>query len=193
MEIKKVFVLLGHTDSETFSGALTDAYEKGARAAGHQVERINVGDLHFDPVLHKGYKVIQELEPDLKRVQETIKWADHIAIFYPNWWGTMPAYLKGMFDRMYLPGFAFRFRKESALWDKLLKGKSACVYITMNTNPLLAQFFWGDNSNEIRRNILEFAGISPVRLVKIGPVEKMAKEKLDKIITRTEEAGRNVR
>ena len=29
--------------------------------------------------------------------------------------------------------------------------------------------------------------------VKIGPVEKMAKEKLDKIITRTEEAGRNVR
>lgn len=193
METKKVLVLFGHTDRDTFSGALADAYEKGARSAGNQVERVNIGDLHFDPVLHKGYKVIQELEPDLKKVQEMMKWADHIAIFYPNWWGTMPAYLKGMFDRMYLPGFAFKFRKESILWDKLLKGRSACVYIVMNTNPLLARILYGDNSNEIKRNILEFAGISPVRLVKIGPVEKMQKNKLDAIVVRTEEAGRNVR
>ena len=83
MEKKKVLVFLGQEDSETLSGFLADSYEQGAKDAGHEVKRINIGDLKFDPLLHKGYKEIQELEPDLIRVQEEMKWADHVALFIP--------------------------------------------------------------------------------------------------------------
>lgn len=178
---KKICILLGHTDTETLNGSLADSYEKGAREAGHEIQRINIGELSFDPILHRGYKTIQQLEPDLIKVQEAMKWADHVAIFYPNWWGTMPAILKGMFDRMFLPGFAFRFKKESLFWEKLLKGRTALVCITMNTYPLYARILYGDNSNEIKRNILSFAGFSPVRLVKVGPVERMKEHRLEKL------------
>ncbi len=184
MENKKVLVFLGNTDTDSMTSALADSFEKGARDAGFTVKRVNISDLKFDPILHKGYKVIQELELDLKKLQEYFKWADHIAIFYPNWWGTMPALLKGVFDRMFLPGFAFKFEKGSWHWQKLLTGRSATVFITMNTNPWLAWILFGDNSNEIKRNILKFAGISPVRLVKVGPVERMSaarKESLKKL------------
>lgn len=192
MEKKKVLVFLGQEDRETLSGFLADNYEQGAKDAGHEVKRINIGDLKFDPLLHKGYKEIQQLEPDLLRLQEEMKRADHVALFYPNWWGTMPAILKGVFDRMFLPGFAFKFHKNSWRWDRLLKGRSAHVFITMNTNPLLMWILYGDNSNEIRRNILGFAGFS-VRLTEIGSVKKMSDTKRDALKKKVYQFGKNAR
>lgn len=193
MKTKNIFILFGGTDKDSFCGSVADAYEAGARGAGHMVKRINVGEISFDPILYKGYKVIQTLEPDLQLVQTYMKWADHVVVVYPNWWGTMPAILKGLFDRMFLPGFAFRFQKEGLLkgigWEKLLSGRSASVFITMNVYPLLAWILYGDNSNEIRRNILKFAGFSPVRLMKVGPVERMKQPALDALKKKATKLG----
>src|SRR3989344_9376596 len=105
----KIFILLGHTDRETLSGAFADTYERAARAAHHEVRQMNIGEMTFDPILHKGYKVIQQLEPDLKAFQENMKWCEHFVLVYPIWWSAMPAKLKGLFDRAGVPPFAFRF------------------------------------------------------------------------------------
>lgn len=173
---KKVLVFLGHSDKETNCGSFATAYEEGARKAGYEVRRVNIGDLKFDPILHKGYKVIQELEPDLIKLQDDFRWANHIVLFYPNWWGTMPAILKGLFDRFYLPGFAFRFWKSGFGWDKLLKGRTGRVFITMDSPPMLSRILFGDNSNEIRSAIFGFAGIK-THVTKIGPLKNASPEK----------------
>lgn len=175
MDKKKVLVLLGHTDTETTSGSFATAYEEGARAAGCEVRRRNLGELSFDPILHKGYKVIQELEPDLCALQEDFRWADHIAILYPNWWGTMPAMLKGLFDRFYIPGFAFRFNKDRPGWQKLLAGRTGRVIICMDSPPMLSRILFGDNSNEIRSAILGFSGIK-AKVTKVGPLKNATPE-----------------
>jgi putative NADPH-quinone reductase len=176
--MKKILVLLGHPDKETFNGSLADAYEGAARLAGHEVRRKNIGDLHFDPMLHKGYKVIQELEPDLKELQEDFRWAEHVVIVYPLWWSSMPALMKGLFDRIWLPAFAFRFikapdGKSTMGWNKLLAGRTCRVIVTLKNFPLVERFMFGDYTAELVHAILRFAGFK-VRLTEVGNAEGMS-------------------
>lgn len=165
---KKVFILLGHPDTDSFNCTLADEYERGANDAGHEVRRMNLGEMKFDPILHHGYRTIQELEPDLKDFQENVRWCDQFAIFYPSWWSTMPALLKGLIDRVWLPGFAYRFSASGNMWTKLLKGKTASMVVTSDTLPLAQRILFGDTTNELRRGILWFSGFSPIRVYKFG-------------------------
>lgn len=170
---KNILVLLGHSDKDTFSGKVADAYEHAAREAGHTVERVNLGELSFDPILHKGYKEIQALEPDLVALQEKIKWADHVTVVYPNWWCTMPAILKGLFDRVWLPGFAFNFDKETKKLIQRLTGKTGRVIILAGTHsPFRTWWKFGDFTNEIQYGILEFAGIK-TQVSAYGPCDRV--------------------
>ena len=91
MSAKKIFLLLGHPDASGICGQLADAYVQGAKEAGHDVKRMNIGEMQFDPILHRGYRVWQELEPDLVRFQELVHWADHFVIVYPLLWVIIPA------------------------------------------------------------------------------------------------------
>lgn len=177
MASKKILVLLGNPDAQSFSSSIADAYADNAREAGHEVDRVNINDMHFDPVLHKGYKEIQELEPDLVDMQNKWRWADHIVIIYPNWWCTMPAKLKGMFDRMYLPGFAFNFDKQTKKVIRHLKGKTARVIVVAGTHsPFMTWLKFGDYTNEIAHGILGFAGIK-TKVTTFGPSDKVSDEK----------------
>lgn len=174
--MKKVFILLGHPNKDAFTGSCADAYEQGALDAGHEVRRQNIGEMKFDPILRKGYLEIQELEPDLITFQENVKWADHFVILYPNWWGTMPAILKGIFDRAWLPGFAFQFKKDAKgirkyIWDCPLRGKTARIIILANTHPWVARTLFGDFTNELSRATLGFSGIKAKHSI-FSPSEK---------------------
>lgn len=188
--MKKILVFLGHPDKTSFSGVLADTYEAAARTGGHEVERVNIGDLQFDPILHMGYKQIQALEPDLLTLQEKIKAADHVVFIYPNWWVTMPAVLKGMFDRMWLPGFAFNFDKQTKKLIQRLKGKSGRVIIVAGTHtPFMTWWKFGDYTNEIAHGILGFAGIK-TKVTAFGPAERVKPEVHQKWIQRVAALGR---
>jgi len=174
--LKKITILVGHPDTaNTLTQQLALLYETSAKQAGHEVRYHHVGSMRFDPILHKGYHAIQELEPDLKRLQSDLVWCDHLFLIYPNWWCTMPGLLKGIFDRIWLPGFCFNYFKYGwkshfHFWKPELQGKTARVVVLSGTHPLLIWLMFGDYTNEIKRGILWFAGFK-VRLSRLGPSE----------------------
>ena len=193
---KKIFILLGHPNSKSLTGSMADAYEMGALQAGHEVRRQNIGEMNFDPILHNGYRTIQALEPDLKTFQENVHWADHLVILYPNWWAAMPALLKGLIDRAWLPGFAFNFVKTMGFipnWVPRLKGKSARIILLANTHPWATWLLFGDFTNELARATLGFSGVAPVRIKVFSPSETASKKKVDRWIGIVKKFGKYAR
>ncbi|MEJ0106799.1 MAG: NAD(P)H-dependent oxidoreductase [Bacteroidota bacterium] len=191
-----IYLLLAHPDKESFNGQLADAYGQEAIRKGHQVRRQNLEDMQFDPILWKGYKEVQKMEPDLKQAQQNILWCDRWVTIYPVWWGSVPALFKGFLDRVLLPGYAFKHHLKDPFSDKLLKGRSAEV-ITTSDAPGWWLWWQYRNSdiNTIKRGVLKFCGISPVKLIRIGRIryldEQQRKRKIEKVIQQIMPLNRN--
>ena len=187
MESKKVLVVLAHPPAGSYGAALAEAYAGQARRDGHEVKLLSLGTLKFDPVLHRSYRAVQPLEPALQAAQAQIRWAQHLVFVYPVWWGSVPAVLKGFLDRVFLPGFAFKYRPGKSLPEPLLKGRSAHLVLTMDTPPWY--FRWIDRAPGLRQmkaNTLEFCGIRPVKSLALGPVLGSSEQRRARWLKRVE-------
>lgn len=187
---KKIFIFVGNPNNDSLSVLLADAYAASAAKAGHEVRMTKLADMKFDPILHKGYKVIQQYEPDLAKFQEDVKWSEHFVTFFPIWWSDMPASMKGLIDRAWMPGFAFNMRKGLIPgWIRRLKGRSARVIVTSDSTPLLLWFLFGGNINNYVRGVLRFSGFAPVRKTWFSGMNKMTPKKVTSFIKKMEKLG----
>ena len=187
--MKKILIINGHPDKESFGAALAKSYKEGAEASGAECKLVNLRDLNFDMNLHYGYRKRTELEPDLLAVQQEIKEAHHLVFVYPTWWGTYPALLKGFIDRVFLPKFAFKYRENSLLWDKLLKGKSARIIVTMDTPKWYYSLVYKNTGhNAMKVGVLKFCGIKPVKITTFSPIN-YPMSKADKMASKVKMLG----
>lgn len=169
--MKKILIINGHPDAESYNFALSEAYKKGALASGAEVKEIHIRNLEFNPNLQFGYRKRTELEPDLIKSQEKITWADHIVWVYPVWWGSVPAIMKGFIDRVLLPGFAFKKREGSVWWDKFLTGKTSRIICTLDQPAWFYSTINGSPSHKaMKRLTLKFVGVKKVKITTIGPL-----------------------
>ena len=179
--MKNILIVNGHPDKESFCFALSESYKMGAYKTNTNVKLIHLIDLKFNPILTYGYRKISELEPDLVQMQQDILWANHLVFVYPNWWSTVPALLKGLIDRIFVPGFAFKYKENSPFWDKLLKGKTARLIVTMDTPKW---YYWLINKNSghnaMKIGILEFCGIKPVKITVFSGIKSSDESKRKK-------------
>ncbi|GIP22065.1 MULTISPECIES: NAD(P)H-dependent oxidoreductase [Paenibacillus] len=170
--MKRIAVINGHPYPGSLCQGLMDAYVEGARSSGAEVRTIELGKLNFNPNLMYGYSKRMELEEDLLAAQDTMKWAEHLVFVYPTWWGTMPAIMKGFFDRTFLPGYSYKTEPNSLLQKKLLGGRTARLIVTMDTPHWYYRWILKQAGHHImKRSILGFCGIAPVRITEIGPVK----------------------
>ena len=189
---KKILIINGHPNSTSFNAAIVDAYRSGAMQRGAAVKIITIADLDFDPNLRYGYRKRMELEKDLVSAQESILWADHLVWVHPVWWGGLPAIMKGFIDRVFLPGFAFKYRDNSVFWDQLMKGKSAHIISTLDQPGWYYRLFFGRPSvNQLKRSVLQFCGFSPVKVSLIGIVRTADEKKRKKWLAKVENYGAN--
>lgn len=188
--MKKVLIINGHPDKQSFCFELVRQYKKGAVKAGADCKLVNLADLEFNPILTNGYRKRTELEPDLLMMQEEIKNANHLVLVYPTWWATYPALLKGFIDRVFLPGFSFKYRENSPLWDKLLTGKTGRMIVTMDTPTWYYSLFMRNAGHRsMKKGILEFCGIKPVKITSFSQIRSSTEARRKSWLTQVEKLG----
>ncbi|SFS40014.1 NAD(P)H-dependent oxidoreductase [Halostagnicola kamekurae] len=190
-----VLLILGHPRTDSFCGAVARAYRAGARDAGVNVREIAVADLEFDPDVHVESPSDQPLEADLADAQRRIEWADHLALVYPNWWATMPARLKGFFDRVFTSGFAFSFydEGEGAGHEPLLDGTTAELIVTMDMPAWVYRWIYRQpGTNAVKRATLGFAGIRTTRVTNLGPIDDSTPDQREAWLEDVRELGRSL-
>lgn len=187
---KKILVVVGHPQTNTFCEALGKAYRDGAESAGYEVQLFALASLAFDPILHNGYRAIQPHEPDLQRAYQALVGCDHLVIIFPLWCGDMPALLKGFIERILQPDLVAREKTEHEMNWSIFPGKTARIIMTMGM-PVSIYRYWyrGHALKLLTRNILNFIGIKPVRSTLFGMVATSKPATRDRWIAEVRELG----
>jgi len=168
-QAKRVLIVLGHPDADSYNAVLCQEYAAAARTAGHQVEVLELGKESFDPVLRFGYRQRMAPDPFIVRSQNLVTWADHLVLIFPVWWSQLPALLSGWLDRVFTPGFAFNYGP-SMNPVRLLEGRSATLVMTSRAPSWILGAAGVSLKRLAKRLILGYCGIKPVRVLALGRI-----------------------
>lgn len=186
----RIFLWVGHPRATSLSHGMADAYQRGAEANGAEIRRMNLSDMVFDPDLTEGYHARKTLEPCLEAWRENLLWANHVCWAYPQWWGGMPAKMKGVIDRSFLPGFAMRYHEKDPFWDRLLAGRRGDVLMTSDAPVWFDRLSNGRAAKlQVQKPVMKFVGIHPARILQVGPVKTAKEATLSKWMKRAERRG----
>ena len=169
---KRVLVINGHPDpaSERLCSALAAAYLEGARAAGTETRRIDIGALSFPFLRTSEAFAHAPSHPDIQKAREDMLWANHLVFVYPLWLGGPPAMLKAFMEWVGCGEFLLGLGKGPLPKGKLA-GRTARVVVTMGMPSLIYRlFFRAHGTLAFEKSILRMAGIRRVRTTYIGNV-----------------------
>lgn len=192
--MNKILVINGHPAKDSFCDTIAKTYAKAAAGSGKDVVVMNLYDLNFNLNFTGSYnrEMHTSDENDILMTREKIKWAQHIVVVHPVWWGSVPALLKGFLDRILIPGFAFKYKKNSPFWDKLLSGRTATIIYTADTPIWYYNLIYQAPSvNMMRKRVLGFCGIKTTEVLGFGSMRftkpeqrKKWLEKIEKLAAR---------
>jgi NAD(P)H dehydrogenase (quinone) len=110
-----VLVVFCHPLRSSYCGTILDRFTEGLGRVGHTHE---IADLHaekFDPVFAEADFAQFHGRPMEARVlteQARVDRADALALISPIWWLSLPAMLKGWFDRVWSNGWAYEWEHD---------------------------------------------------------------------------------
>lgn len=192
--VQKITLIQGHPDGEEphYCHALADAYRAGAVDTGHAVKVLDIGQHDIKVLRSRKQWLRPEREPFIEESRAAVHWADHVVLIYPLWMGTMPAHLKTFIEQVFSEEFAFSIDENG--WHSKLKGRTARVIVTMGMpSTVYRYFFFAHSLKSLRRNILGFAGFSPIRDTVIGMIDAENPKNRLKWLGRMNELGAEAR
>ena len=120
-----VLIVFAHPNRHSFNGRLldhavqtlsdeghevrvSDLYAMGFKAVADIHDFTNVGDESAFDVQKEQARAYREgnLPEGVREEHEKLIWADAVIFQFPLWWNSVPAILKGWFDRVLVPGFS---------------------------------------------------------------------------------------
>jgi NAD(P)H dehydrogenase (quinone) len=154
--MSNILIVFAHPEPKSLNGALKDHSLQILREQGHEVQ---ISDLYamkwkavadeddfLDRKHHDRFNYNRESShafntdtqtADIAAEQAKLRWADAVIFQFPLWWFSMPAILKGWFDRVYARGFAYAVGTHGGgkfgvrYGEGTLQGKRAMLAVTI--------------------------------------------------------------
>ena len=180
----RTLVIDGHPNPDSLCSSLARTYVE----ANVDASVLALRDLDFDQNLRFGYARRQDLEPDLELAWRLMLDADHIVIVTPIWWGSVPALLKGFFDRVLLPRRAYQVRSNGTV-KGLLAGRTGHIIVTSDSPRWYLPLVGDTTVRHVRQTTLRFCGIRSVGVTRLGPVRGSTGDQRDRWLAKVARLG----
>lgn len=150
-----VLIVYAHPERRSLNGVLNDFAVQRLRENGHAVQVSDLYAMNWKAALDAND--VRERESnapfhasrdskfafenglqsrDIEIEQDKLRWADALVLQFPMWWFSMPAIMKGWFERVYAYGFGYGVGEHSDThWgdrygEGKMSGKRAMIVIT---------------------------------------------------------------
>ncbi|MFI5218176.1 MAG: NAD(P)H-dependent oxidoreductase [Bacteroidia bacterium] len=125
-------IIYAHPDEKSFNHAILQTVVSVYQNHKEEFHVIDLYRENFNPVL--GLEELKGKTSDkVKQYQSIIQKSSDIIFIFPVWWFRSPAIMEGFFDKVFIPGFAYRFKKiigKYGLPVPLLRAKRVRALIT---------------------------------------------------------------
>ncbi len=130
--MKSYLIIYAHPNPKSFNGAVKDTVTTLLDEQQVPYKLIDLYAEQYNPVLS-----LEEMKgvttAATKAHQALIAESTHIVFVFPVWWFRAPAILEGFIDKVFVPGFAYRFKRIIGTYGlpmPLLKDKHVLAFIT---------------------------------------------------------------
>ena len=108
-------VIFSHPYHKSFNKTILDNIVQKFDEIKEKYTIIDLNKDGFNPVMSEEelglYSQGKSVDPLVKKYQEILKNTDELILVFPIWWMSMPAVLKGFFDKVMTKGFAYESAK----------------------------------------------------------------------------------
>lgn len=132
----QALLVLAHPLHDSLCAHLAGFTATGLRQRGTSVDKLDLYAEGFDPRLSASERTnhygTPAPTPEITAQQARLADADVLVLVFPTWWFAVPAILKGWFDRVWAPGFAYDHG--TPITPRLSRLKS-CIVVTTLGSP----------------------------------------------------------
>lgn len=193
----RTMVVVNHPYEGSFCHALAHAAATGARRAGHDVDVLDLDATGFDPVMRRAdlgaWRARTTLDPVVVDLQRRIDAADHLVLVHPVWWETAPAVMKGFYDKVLVPGWAYEDGPLGLPRGRFARLQRVTVATTMTTPGPAYRWVFGNTAQKASvRGVWRKMGV-PARWLSHPRVADVSPERRERWLTRIEDRVAGVR
>lgn len=155
-----MLIIYAHPHKKGHCGQILSTVEAMLRARHQSYEILDLYAEKYNPVLSDKEHYSSGgtlLSSETKKLQDLISKHDTLLVIFPVWWNSVPAILKGFFDKVLTPPFAFKYVGKRP--KGMLSGRKAAVVATTGA-PAIYNFLLAGNRaiKTVVRDTLSFCG-----------------------------------
>ncbi|WP_194904282.1 NAD(P)H-dependent oxidoreductase [Catenulispora rubra] len=178
----------------SFTAAVAAAAIRGATAAGHQVDLIDLAADGFSPAMTAAdlaaWRAAGTVDPQVRDYQRRLLTADHLVFAFPVWWEAMPAATKGFLDRVLTKGVVFAELPDAKgnPFGNLMPRLQAVTVLSVMTTPDKAYRWWYRDplTKILFKGTFGKIGIRDLRWINFDRVTGITPEQRDRMLHDTE-------